>query len=187
MPSILVSASRDEFKTLSYMVEVYWLALVWQQMKGTMIFMSTGASNVYKDYRFFEVFFIPSVGPASILGRCREGLALGILKDIASLTRFIDAGDMRLYLELTFPRAPMYHGWCGYSSSESTITPVGSHPVWACDWYWQEPSMYMTGEYNWNILQDVSDPAHWYLVTTVKLKGTRIMEDPGPSKIRAKI
>ena len=81
MPPVPSNATDEQFRRASYMVEVYWLAVVYNRMPGTMIYMSSDASNRTKDRRYFEVFFIPSVAPASILGRCSQGIPLGYVKD----------------------------------------------------------------------------------------------------------
>ena len=177
MPPIPSNATDEQFRRASYMVEVYWLAVVYNRISGTMIYMSSAASNFLKDWRYFEVFFIPSVAPASILGRCREGTHLGYVKDYCPAG--VGGGDMRLYMEKQYPGTPKYHGWCGYS--QDNHTPDGRYH--ACDWYWQDSSMYMSGTYNWYILRDVVEPSLWYETRLVLLRGTRDMPDTSYSRV----
>ena len=174
MPVIPSDARPEVFKHLSYMVEVFWLEARVHQRDGCLVFQSTGASNVSRQYIDMEVFFVPGMKASQILVNARYGDALGLVRNVPAYQRSLLYPSIRAFLKNVYPASPHWHAWCGYSMDTFTA----DDRYFACDWYWQDPSMVYSGRYHWYVLRDVADPVDWYLGGhQVLIKQYRTMDD----------
>ena len=82
--------------------------------------------------------------------------------------------SMAQYLALKYPSIVPHHAWVGFSMGSATT--LGTYHC--CNFYFQTPNEYMTSQYHWFLLKDVSDPAEFYKATEYHRGGMRSIADP---------
>ena len=148
-------SSEDEFRAYSYMVEVYWLAVVRAGVRGVIVYMTTGASNRSGRIDDWEVFFLSEVTVGSILGYT-TGEPLGLVRNVHGMV--YGYRHMIQFLTNAYRTNVPHHAWAGYSQNTFTLDDLWH----AVDWYWQSPQELMSGWYNHFVLVDVNEPSQWY-------------------------
>ena len=161
------------------MVEVMWLEGVRMDTKGVYVFMTSNESNTTGLSGGWDVFWLLGSMVSWILGDT-SGEALGPCKTVFPASVGIPC--MPAVLMGTSTVTKPYHGWAGFSIAHATMDGA----MHAVDWYYQAPTEYLRGLYQWFIFEDLSDPREFYRGKNYVRIGHKRIDDHVPeSRIRS--